>query len=82
MINPEQLKRMADEWLEKLPGQELGSDVKLMLKAHFQQFLTQANLVTREEFDIQVELLQRTQAQLKALEQQLDELTEKTSTAE
>ena len=49
-------------------------DVKAMAKAHFQQLLVQANLVTREEFDVQAELLLRSQQRLADLEQQLSQL--------
>jgi BMFP domain-containing protein YqiC len=49
-------------------------EMKMMAKAHFQQLLVQANLVTREEFDVQADLLDRTQQRLGDLEQQLAEL--------
>jgi BMFP domain-containing protein YqiC len=57
-----------------LPGQAFSEEMKMMAKAHFQQWLVQANLVTREEFDVQAELLNRTQERLTNLEQQLADL--------
>jgi len=79
MFNPSQLKGLADEWMQGLsekglPGQAFSEEMKMMAKAHFQQLLVQANLVTREEFDVQAELLERTQQRLTNLEQQLTEL--------
>ncbi|MBA34621.1 MAG: hypothetical protein CMI14_04220 [Oleispira sp.] len=79
MFNPAQLKGLADQWMQGLsekglPGQALSEEMKMMAKAHFQQWLVQANLVTREEFDVQAELLERTQDRLTNLEQQLADL--------
>jgi BMFP domain-containing protein YqiC len=81
MFNPAQLKALADEWMQGLsekglPGQALSEEMKMMAKAHFQQWLVKANLVTREEFDVQADLLNRTQQRLGDLEQQLTELQE------
>jgi hypothetical protein len=79
MFNPAQLKGLADQWMQGLsekglPGQAFSEEMKMMAKAHFQQWLVQANLVTREEFDVQAGLLSRTQERLESLEQQLAEL--------
>jgi len=76
MLNPSQIKQMADEWLEKLPGQGFNQEMKMMLKAHFQQWLVQANLVTREEFEVQADILNRTQQRLEELEQRIEVLLE------
>ena len=81
MFNPAQLKGLADQWMQGLsekglPGQALSEEMKMMAKAHFQQWLVQANLVTREEFDVQAELLSRTQERLENFEQQLADLQE------
>lgn len=79
MFNPAQLKNLADQWVQGLsekglPGQALTEEMKMMAKAHFQQWLVQANLVTREEFDVQTDILHRTQERLTDLEQQISEL--------
>jgi BMFP domain-containing protein YqiC len=79
MFNPAQLKGLADQWMQGLsekglPGQALSEEMKMMAKAHFQQWLVQANLVTREEFDVQAELLERSQDRLTNLEKQLADL--------
>lgn len=75
MINPSQIKQMADEWLEKLPTPGVPDDIKLLMRSQLQAMLTNANLVTREEFDVQVDVLRRTQDKLAELEQKLDELS-------
>ncbi|UTW48148.1 accessory factor UbiK family protein [Bacterioplanoides sp. SCSIO 12839] len=77
MINPAQIKQMADEFLEKLPTPGIPEDMKLLMRGQLQSMLTNANLVTREEFDVQLEVLRRTQAQLVELEQRLAELEKK-----
>lgn len=79
MLNPTQVKGLADKWMQGLsekglPGQALSEEMKMMAKAHFQQLLVQANLVTREEFDVQADLLIRTQERLANIEQQLAQL--------
>lgn len=79
MFNPAQLKNLADQWVQGLsekglPGQAFTEEMKMMAKAHFQQWLVQANLVTREEFDVQADILHRTQERLTDLEQQISEL--------
>lgn len=80
MLNPTQVKGLADKWMQGLsekglPGQAFSEEMKMMAKAHFQQLLVQANLVTREEFDVQADLLIRTQERLANLEQQLADLS-------
>ena len=77
MINPAQSKQMADEFLEKLPMPGIPEDMKLLMRSQLQSMLTNANLVTREEFEVQLEVLRRTQAQLAELEQRLVELENK-----
>ena len=77
MINPAQIKQMADEFLDKLPTPGIPEDIKLLIHGQLQSLLTNANLVPREEFEVQLEVLRRTQAQLVELEQRLAELEKK-----
>ena len=77
MINPAQIKQMADEFLEKLPMPGIPEDMKLLMRSQLQSMLTNANLDTREEFEVLLEVLRRTQAQLAELEQRLVELENK-----
>jgi ubiquinone biosynthesis accessory factor UbiK len=55
-------------------------DIEANLRAGLGSLLGKLDLVTREEFDIQAEVLQRTKAQLAALEARLNELEARGST--
>lgn len=50
--------------------QDLESNIRATLQGAFQKL----DLVTREEFDVQAEILARTQAKLEALEKRISEL--------
>ena len=56
-----------------LPGnaQAIKDDVESNIRSLLQSSLSKMNLVTREEFDIQVALLQRTREKLEEIEKQL-----------
>ena len=57
------------------PGLRDGRDeLQQNFKAALQAGLSRMDLVTREEFDIQAQVLQRTREKLKALEERLDRL--------
>jgi ubiquinone biosynthesis accessory factor UbiK len=51
-----------------------GKDIEANLRAGLGSLLGKLDLVTREEFDIQAEVLRRTKAQMAALEARLSEL--------
>lgn len=53
-------------------------DLEANIKAALQAGLAKMNLVSREEFDIQVALLARSREKLEQLEQRLTQLLEKT----
>lgn len=57
----------------KSMGQEFQSNLKTVLTAG----LKKADLVTREEFEVQKAVLAKTRAKLEALEQKLTEISEK-----
>lgn len=72
-----QINDKLDELTHRI-SQLLPNDAKLLkedfennLRALLQNSLKQMNLVTREEFDIQVALLERTREKLDRLEKQL-----------
>ena len=65
---------MIEQLLDKSPFAGLSADLKLAMQAQLQSFITDANLVTREEFDIQTEVLRRTAERLNELELRLDKL--------
>lgn len=52
-------------------AQNLKDDFESNIRSMLQSSLSKMNLVTREEFDIQVALLQRTREKLDEIEQQL-----------
>ena len=65
-------RRLADSIPENLRG--LGEDLQRNLKSTLRSGLERMELVTREEFDIQVHLLSRTREKLEALEARVAEL--------
>ncbi len=77
MINLARIDEIVERLTASLPPgasalrEELESQFKTILKATFEKM----DLVSREEFEQQSALLERAQARLEALQQQLDELT-------
>ena len=62
------------------PGlQQAGDDLKKNIKSIVSQSLTRADLVSREEFDIQTKVLLRTREKLEELEKTVAQLEEKLS---
>ncbi|PRC94526.1 accessory factor UbiK family protein [Solimicrobium silvestre] len=59
-----------NEALEKSPAKDLEKNVKAMMSQGFAKL----DLVTREEFDIQAQILAKTRAKLEALEARVMEL--------
>ena len=59
-----------------IPGdiKEVQGDIENNVKSLLQSTLTKMNLVTREEFDVQSAVLQRTREKLEQLEKQIKNL--------
>lgn len=76
MLDNQTINRLSDKINQLLPPglQQVKSDFDSKLKTLLQQQLSQFEFVSREEFDIQSRVLQRTRAKLEALEQKLDQL--------
>jgi len=55
----------------------LGKDLRDNLRATLHSVLNKMDLVTREEFDIQSAVLQRTREKLEMLEKQIQEIEQK-----
>ena len=70
------IEQLVNRIMQSLPAglQDMKQDVDQQLRAALQRALSQMNLVTREEFDIQREVLLRTRAKLEDLERQVAEL--------
>ena len=76
-------KNTFDDLAKKITGLlpssvlQLQQDLESNIKALLQNTLSKMNLVTREEFDVQEALLQRTREKLDKLEKLLQELEQK-----
>ena len=79
MIDPKQINDIVQNILEKMPSglKTLPSDVKNQLKLGLNSAMGQLDVVTREHFDIQAEVLIRTRKKLTALEKRVAELEQK-----
>ncbi len=76
MLDSQAINDLADKLSSVIPEgvKVIKSDISSNLKAVLESSLQQMNLVSREEFDTQAALLQRTLDKLDQLEQQLKDL--------
>jgi BMFP domain-containing protein YqiC len=76
MLDNQTINHLSDKINQLLPPglQQVKSDFDSKLKTLLQQQLSEFEFVSREEFDIQSRVLQRTRAKLEVLEQKLDQL--------
>jgi BMFP domain-containing protein YqiC len=76
MLDNQAINRLSDKINQLLPPgiQQVKSDFDARLKTLLQQQLAQLEFVSREEFDIQARVLQRTRAKLETLEDKLRQL--------
>lgn len=78
MLNPKKLEEIAKQIAESVPpgvknfAEELESKTKEVL----QRKLSTMDFVSREEFDVQTQVLQRTREKLEQLEQKVEQLIE------
>ena len=81
MLDNQTINRISDRINELLPPQlqQVKSDFDARLKTLLQQQLSELEFVSREDFDIQARVLQRTRAKLEAMESKLAELEQKLS---
>jgi BMFP domain-containing protein YqiC len=66
----EELSSKLKEMLAKSPAGDLEKNIHALLQSTF----TKLALVSREEFDVQTEVLRRTREKLEALEKKISEL--------
>ena len=73
MLDEQKIDSMIRQILNKLPDElkQVRQDLEKNLKAAMHGTFAKMDLVTREEFDVQAELLSRTRAKLDELEQQV-----------
>lgn len=76
MLDPKLFDDLSRRVADSLPRgvQNLQDDVQRNLRSGLEAALAKLNLVTREEFDVQQAVLQRTREKLKALEQRVADL--------
>jgi ubiquinone biosynthesis accessory factor UbiK len=71
-----ELDELASRIAAKMPGTDtaLTEDFRRNVRALLESAFRDMNLVTREEFDVQAALLERTRERLEALQQKLEDL--------
>lgn len=71
-----------EKLFEKLPSalKTLPKDIQDTMKEHFESTLNRLDIVTREEFDAQKAVLERTREKLEALERQIEQLDHREDT--
>ncbi|PRD15817.1 ubiquinone biosynthesis accessory factor UbiK [Pantoea coffeiphila] len=73
MIDAKKIEQLARQIHESMPKgiRELGDDVEKKIRQTIQAQLTRLDVVNREEFDVQTQVLLRTREKLAVLEQRL-----------
>lgn len=76
MLDPKKLEQVARQIQNVLPQgiKDFGDDIDKKIRTVLQSQLSKLDLVNREEFDVQTQVLLRTREKLARLEQRLDEL--------
>ncbi len=76
MLLPKQLEDLAKKLYATLPKnvQLLEEDIQQQFKDLIQSAFTHLDLVTREEFDVQVKVLARSREKIDALEREVNKL--------
>jgi uncharacterized protein yqiC len=76
MLNPKKIEHIIQQIQDNLPKwiKDLGQDAEAKVKQVLQAQLSKLDIVTREEFDVQTQVLMRTREKLTALEKRVEEL--------
>lgn len=76
MINPKKLEEIAKQVAESLPPgiKNFAEEVENKTKQVVQRKLSDMDFVSRDEFDVQTQVLMRTRAKLEELEKKVAEL--------
>ncbi|MPS33312.1 MULTISPECIES: accessory factor UbiK family protein [unclassified Salinivibrio] len=79
MFDPKKLEQMAKQIHDAMPQpvKELGTDMESRVRQAIQGQLTKLDVVSREEFDVQTQVLLRTRQKLTELEAKLDAMETK-----
>lgn len=73
MVDPKNIDDMMDSLRQALPG-DFAQGMEKNLRAALSAGLARLDLVTREELEVQLQVLARTRARLESLEKQVAEL--------
>lgn len=81
MLNPKNIEPLAQQLHNALPQplKSMGNDLEEKFKQILQAQLIKLDVVTREEFDVQSQVLLRTREKLNELEKRFDELEKQQS---
>jgi BMFP domain-containing protein YqiC len=81
MLDPKKIEEVVQSLTNALPPglTAMQADVEKNVKTALSGMFAKLDLVTREEFDVQTQVLQRTREKLDALEQQVAELSQSQS---
>lgn len=84
MIDPKKIEQIARQVHESMPKglREFGDDVEKKIRQVIQSQLTRLDVVSREEFDVQTQVLLRTREKLALLEQRISELENRQAAVE
>ena len=76
MIDPKKIEQFANQVVDAMPAsvKSMADNAEEKVKTILQNKLTQLDVVSREEFDIQTQVLARTRAKLEKLELELAEI--------
>ncbi len=79
MFDPKKLEQVAKQIHDSMPQpvKELGADVDQKIRQVIQGKLNKLDIVNREEFDVQTQVLLRTRQKLTEMEQKIAELEQK-----
>ncbi|TPG61471.1 ubiquinone biosynthesis accessory factor UbiK [Ewingella americana] len=84
MIDPKKIEQIARQVHESMPKgiREFGEDAEKKIRQVLQAQFSRMDLVNREEFDVQTQVLLRTREKLVAMEQRLTDLEAKLTAAQ
>lgn len=80
MFNPKKLEEIAKQIADSVPPgvKNMADELESKTKQILQKKLSSMDFVSREEFDVQTQVLQRTREKLELLEQKVAEMEAKT----
>lgn len=79
MLDPKKLEEIARQIADSVPTgvKNMAEEAEVKIKQTLQAQLSKLDLVTREEFDVQTQVLIRTREKLESLEARMSELEQK-----